>query len=645
MAVTTSLVNLPIDNLFTVSELTLDTQNMNSIPVPDSSDLFFEVDSSYRLKSGDLLGCTISEIHPAWYYSGFDYNSPFLRGQATFRDTASAKGETAFVEISNPKLELKKTTLETVECMTNINFDNGIPVQYSGIRTADRTIPTVFGGQCSSAAVSFNILAPTEIELTVASTLTEEAQFSFPVSSPRLGYMTIWGEIGEESTLPTGAVVGLVKVKSEVKFDASLGKWKSPAVEKLFTEPTHHFEYEQPQIGGSTGGYPPDPAWFLNVRDTLETIPQYVAMKNWLDGEDTEFFKFGYQHSASIVGTGIFVFQQKKTGTLPWAQLQDGYTVRRTFNAEDLPDTLVLEDAIDLTAFRSNFLNQVQGSGGGLTALPAKAVLPVCASDLQVRKKMDTTMYAGISDPLALYPIRTPSAMLQVTPLYIPQQADYHCWTPQQTYTQAYRLHNIHNYGLDDSTSLWMKGVSDYLRLHSNTGRAMATTPSRFASAHIMEVTDWRSAINSCALYLKQKFGFAFSLSKTQWRELIGTSGGSSVYRYWAGYYANWGFVNEPAARLTVGQNSTTSEPTVIPVHPYMSVMCIGKLPAGTPAGTYKFKPFRTYTIVPGALDARNAEYLKVEVTGQIKGDRTALPYWGLNIITFLTARYKWVIG
>ncbi len=647
-------VKIPTDSLFHVSSLSVSAEHMTPRYVPGIAEPMYELNSSYRLKGGELLACDISAIHPAWYYSGLDFNSPFIEGSATFRANALDKGETAFIEIANPKLLSKTSTLASEECMTGVNFDENIPVSYSGFVYLDRPVPSVLGAHCTSANVNFTVIAPTEIEIKVTAPLTEEVHFSFPVSSPRLGYITIWGQTGEESTLPTGAVLGLVKVKTEVKFASALGQWKNEAVKKLLCEPTHYFQQEQFRVGGRINVAPDNPAWFDDLRDTLELTPHYVALENWLDGEDTEFYKLGYQHMTATVGTGIFVFQTNKVGTIPWAQVTEGYNTRRNVTADTLGDTVTLEETLDMSEFRQNFLAQIQATGGGLTSIPAQSILPVCAADLQVEKRADVEFFASISAPASLYPLHTPQRAMQVTPLYIPQQGGYHCWAPAQTYRQAYRLHNLQGYNLEESTNLWLKGDNSFLNItdvsttssHTGGGGELPSgdVPMRFHNSHEIPVTSWAEAISSCAPYLKSKFGFTMRRHRHDyWQQAY--TGWSGYWRMYADFRANWGFINEPTTEFTIGVNSTTANPTVIPVHPYMTTMCIGKLAAGTATGTYLFKPFASYSKVLGALDAKGSKFAKVETTGDIKGDRTILPYWGLNIITISTSFISWTIG
>lgn len=631
-----TVVMRPVDNLFRVSGLAVDSSKMKTISVPGMNEPIYEVASAYRLRSGDLLTAQIDEVHPAWWYSGEDYNSLTLDGTCTFRANPSDKGEQAYIRIPNPKLEMKSSNLSNIELNRGLSRDMDIPVQYSGTTVVDST-PTVISAQITSADVVVHILSPVEFEIEVLNTLSEEVHFSVPVSSPRLTNSTIWGEIGDESTLPTDAVVGLVKIKTEAKLTTENGLWKDDEARRLFTMAPYTKNLITLNTTSASG-----PTWYQNILPLIEAEQPYKDFEAFVERPDTSFYKLGYEQSTVTAGTGIFVSHTNQARVIPWANMTEGYAISRNIPAADLTDELTLREALDFSAFRTNFLDLI-GTGGGLTRVENGHILPVAAADLQAIK-LASAMYSPIDDSRAIYPNKTPSIIDQVTPIYIPAQSGYHCFTPAQTYTQGFRIHQLTSRNLDETVSLWMTADSGTFQIYGTGGNGnsapVLTHTDRFQNKAELQAMGWSSMAFHLPFF-KRRFGFSYGLRVYSYNRWISTSATRTFYNYHGAY----GFINDPTSNFTIGAASTATDPTLIPVYSVMSNMCVGKLAAGTAAGTYKFKPFKTYTIMGGVLDARNPVYNRTEVLASIEGDRTNIPYFGLNIITIETSKIRWIIG
>lgn len=625
-------VSLPIDNLLRIANLVVDASLMTALSVPGMPALVYEIESSYRLKNADLLSVLIDELHPAWWYSGEDFHTPLLPGTSIFRANPADKGIAVKINIPNPKLDIKSTTLDNIEFNEGVSRDFDIPVQYSG-SSQDDIAPTVITNHITSPNVKIRKLSPIELEIEVTGPLTEEVQFSLPISNPRLTASTVWGETGDESTLPVGAVVGIIKVKTEVKLTTENGMWKDQDARRLFTAAPFSVS-NMANNAGSSG-----PAWFYTLEADLKATDLYVAAEAFLLRDDLSFYKLGYQHSTCVVGTGIFVFDKNQVGTVPWANVAEGYTYGKSFNASTLNDTLSLREALDFTDFRSNFLS-LAGTGGGLTKIANKRVLPIVAADIQAIK-LEESAYAPLQNVVALYPNKTPSAAMQVTPLYITAQTGYHCYTPPQTYRQGFRIHQIDSRNLDEEVLLWLQCDPDLTSIHGHEGYSISV-PDRFLGQEAISTTSWAESSNLLS-YFKHMFGFSFARQLHVYTRTFG-SGASSYTVTYHDYFGMYGFINQPTASFTIGMNSEASAPSVIPTYSVMSTMCIGKLAAGTPVGIYKFKPFSSYTTAVGSLDAREPLHVKLEMTAQIEGDRTDVPYLGLNIITIDTQKYRWTV-
>ncbi len=633
-------VNIPLDDTFRVSKISLENEQIEDIYVPGMEGSVIESPSSYIAKGKGNLNIPIEWVHPAWVYSGENYFDPFLVERALFRDSLVAKGLRKPLQIENQKQTNKITSLEDLIPSYFTDYDEDIPVTYTGANFGPTDMPTVVSEWVSSPdAVQIELDAATEATFTIPNNLTEAVRFMIPVASPRAFGNTVWGAVGDESTLPAGAMAGLIKVKHEVKLSAKKGAWLLPP-EHLLRQYLNSaatsvvLESQQSNVMSSTGNYPAAPSWFTDPMEWLVGTPAHeflLALTN-LHNSAEAYHNLGYEISTSTVGTGIFVKDQNKVYALPWRSAVQGVGAKKTFtNSGTNPTASVpFSTIMDCSDFANILFTQLNSQ---LPLLPESTVLPVAASDLLVTRTHDMFRAPSIADT-SLYPYHLPQVGVSVTPLFIPASSEFHCFLPRPTYSQAWASNLIRYNSLEDNLNLNLTIPAEWCSWYPY--QTTGDLQQYVLPENRMEVVFPDSPMNP--VHAKNVFQMFYRKWETQHTANVGSP---AVKYYYRQCFVEAGFKNTGIG-LTVGEDSTLADPTLVPTVNDVSMMLVGEFPAGTPAGEYKFKPFATYTTMEGFLDAVNPTYLPSTASTTLINEATDVPYLGLNLITTQMKKFRW---
>lgn len=633
-------VKIPMDDMFRVSKISLQNDQIEDIYVPGKEGSVAESPSSYIAKSKGNLHIPIEWVHPAWLYSGENYFDPFLKGVALFRNSLVSKGLRKPLQIENVKLTNQVSSINDLIPNRYADYDDGIPVTYTGTNLGPTDFPSIVSEWMSTpGAIGVDVDAATEFTFTIPETLSKKVQFLLPVSSPRAFGNTIWGEVGADSTLPTGAFAGLVKIKHEVKLSAQKGAWLLPP-EHLLRQYLNSaaastvLEAQQTALLSSTAGYPAAPSWYNNPMEWLEgtSAQTFLTALSNLHNASSAFYALGYEISTTTVGTGIFVKDQNKVYTLPWRSAVQGIGVKSTFtNSEANPITAVpMTSIMDCSSFLTSLFSQLSSQ---LPLMPQATVLPVAASDLFAKHTYNMFRAPTIADT-SLYPYQLPQLGMSVTPLFIPASEDSHCFTPKATYSQAWASNLIRYNNLDTDLNLKVTVPAEWCSWYpyQNT----SDLQQYILPANRMEIVYPDSPVNP--VHCKNIFEMFYRKWETRSTASIGTP---STKYYYSQYFIEAGYKNSKVG-LTIGEDSTPADPTLIPSLADVSMMLVGEFPAGTPAGEYKFKPFTSYSVMEGFLDAVDPIYLPSTATTTLINEATDVPYLGLNLITTQMDKFKW---
>lgn len=622
-------VQKPLDDLFRITKTQLLVDDIQETRVPGVEGSVIEAESSYVLKARNMFGFPIDSVHPAWLYSADDYKVPDLKGDVIFRMGKVGKGLKLPLFIPNVKQDTLVTSLAGTPTNPGVEVSNQVPITYTGevFPSSVDTSPNILTAQLDTTKFRIVEKSPTEWEIHVLAELTVDTSFSIPISSPKLGNFTIFGEVGTDSNLPEDAVVGIVQARTEAKLSAEHGTWLVTGDDlAALSKGTSTLLSNSTTVYTSPGATPGEPAWYTNFVDLVQQTPQWLRIKTLADN-DTPYYALGFISKTSTCGTGIFISNQNKVNVLPWKYSANGIQITREFiNTKTLQaSTTSVASLLDCSSFIDAIKQTVSYE---LVPVPAGTVLPIVANTLQVTA-VNPTLVRNTTARTFLYQYPTYKYTCAVTPLFSPTSMDSHMYVPELVLKATRRWHNIQYNQLNSNIDLYLRVKATLPTIHDDgCPHDILDAPGIF-----LTVPD-----NPCLGKDKDQMGF----TKTKTYNMVPHTNNNGTH---TGDYHTWtasaSWVNAPVLP-TIGAHTTPTLATATPGISITTMLLVGFFKAGTAAGVYSFKPFSSHTNLRGALDAKTAEASSYNKVATIRTESTELPYLGLNIINIQTPKYKW---
>jgi len=636
-------VGNPTDDLMRISRVeVLDVEDAREVILPTVSGTVFMAPSAYVYKMENLFAFPIDEMNPVWLYTAADYNRAELDGEVIFRQTKDVVGVRLPMTFLNKKYESLSPTMSGEGMNLGSMVIDNIPINYIGSRTAPDELPSITQHMVPDD-IRINQESLTEYEIVVLNDLDEDTFFMTPVTNPKHGSLTSFGEFGTESEMPEGAVVGLVKVKTEAKITRSGGCYLVTGAERSALEaPSMTLHSDTTTIGGQL----PEP-WFTNPFPTLRSYPQWQTIHTMVQ-EQREIYSAAYETSTTSVGVGIFVRDVNQPAVLPWSSAASGIMTKHRFvqNPNDIKRTVKVRELLDCTEFIARFRDSLRFE---VRSAPVGACIPITAADVQIAQTWPENGIGPLTDLNMLYPYPVEGAFfvnVQTTPLALPMMAAYHCYTPMQVYRCGRRVSMLHTQSpnADINLIVTMPPIDEWQETTNSAGQG-SMIPRNITSSPGLHDGD---LLNPIGDFSKDWWGFNFYRDTRTWDDgyRVTWSNRNGSGSYWVSVWRTTstlrGWWWNPQSDLTFGEETTSGNPTAIPIMCNMTLVLTGLLPAGTPAGTYKFKPFRRYVQTRGALNAVNPQFESTDIVGYPVSNSTMVPYIGLNIITAIIGKYNW---
>lgn len=595
--------------------------------------------NSYTLKQGDIIALKIIATHPAWLHSGLHYDDDSVRLTASFRQHQSDLGVPANVFVPNSKKAGQARSMAGASTPSSISqmAMNNIPIHYYG-EALDTKKPgqsgykTFLSKIIDEDEIEVTCLSPFEYEIEVKSNLSKDQWFYIPVSSAKGMSNTTWGKMGYESTLPSGATAGLIKMRGEALLDAKSGKYIVTGDQlKAITQTTSTLLYRT----GSMPGQIAD-TWYAQVETTIfESLPHYQIIKDMVDNE-TEYYACGYKTGCTTVGTGIFVKDTNKPCTLSYGKSGAGIK-HKQITTQDAT-TIKTAKMGDLLDCGDQYFEQVAKVGLEADYLPDGIVIPFCAAELEYVSNRDGPVgsFRMPTDQQYNYTYMYHNTLLSssVTPTYIPPSDGQHCYSPAINFNASTKVTIIQAYDLEDEVDLTLKAHYSWTLATVNgyaNDKADQYVPKRITGDPTMGYGNRNNPVNG---YDRDQFGY--HIGKRQYV----TGGGLQPYVWHGEAFINW---CNPSMNPTVGLDSTSNTKTHNVVFGGMIMAFVGFFPQGTPAGTYLWKPFWSVETSPDCLSVVHSEYLPTAMQAQLKPATTMAPYLGMNILTSEGPSVDWL--
>lgn len=588
--------------------------------------------TSYLLKGGDAIGIQVTAIHPAWYYSGLNYDDGYLCLLGRFQHYNSDAGVEASIFVANSKYTTTAYTHAGIvePSSTGYQMMDDIPVHYYGKSVAqkkpqDPGYNTFLTKQIDEDFIRVTCLSPWEYEIEVLQDLEEEQCFYIPETCAKGLPNTVWGKIGTDSTLPYGASCGLIKIRSEALLDAMAGcNLLTGAQLAAVTMP------DKSVFKNSYSNTSGHPAWMLNLRSTtFEGLEQYQVLKSIVD-TNVPYYALGYKMGCCTVGTGIFVRNGNIVGALSFGQATNGISYKR--RATQSPSSNKAKFTIGEMLDCEDYFKDVARAGSDTEKLPVGSVIPFSASELQFESKKDNPEpYQAPINPSYKYAYIFHNTLLPVaiTPTYIPNAATITCYMPRIQNSTSTIVSMIQVRDLNDEVDAYLYPDSSWL---------MYDDPEILPKIKPYGTMNYVGLENPTNGMHRDIWGFAI---KSHMDERPVTDGyGHYLYTIYSGSAEiKW---HNPTMNPTTGSDANSGNYTNNVMISGIVMAFVGSFKAGTPKGKYLYKPFETVQTSAGCLVSIDPEYKVSPSIAKLKPETTMVPYLGQNIITAETANIDW---
>lgn len=472
-------VSVPSDSLYKLGGLSISAldncRDMTSV----TSGRVVVAPTAFTVKKDSLFSVEISAMHPGWYYTGLQYSTEASDLYVKIQQSLSDVGVNGSISVPNPKADSLKQSLigELMPIRADLAVMDNIPLHYYG-QPIDTKLPsdttknnTFLTQVIDENFVKVTMQSPYEFEIEVVASPTEDQWFYIPVANPKGLSSTIWGKVGNESTLPVGACAGLIKVYSEALLDTSLGGYTVTGDELAAVRRTSeqmvatlqysvgewwadtsseddHFsqfgQYYQYNLGSET----PDEVKKAFV-ETFLNIPS-VSTLSKLISEQKPWYAMGYRTRACTVGTGLFACNRANadgvatTSIYPYGNTFTGLVYSRDYSPNLSAPTYEIRmgDMLDC----GDFLESVAKMGQITQDVDVGTVLPLCAADIQYKSHLGGPTGSYNIPDAVMYRYGQPSfegTTVLTTPLYLNREAGYHCYIPRLSFTESTRFHML----------------------------------------------------------------------------------------------------------------------------------------------------------------------------------------------------------
>lgn len=596
--------------------------------------------SSYALKYNDILSMKVCGIHPAWMLSGLHYDDDYVKLHTIFRKHNADLGEVANVFIPNPKKDTQEDSRVggTMPATSEIHMNNYVPIHYYGEpfetkKPGQSGYKTFLTKIIDEDEIEVRQLSAMEYEIEVKNDLADDQWFYIPVSNTKGLPNTIWGKIGNESTLPKGATAGLIKMRAESVLMAKYGYYLVTGDElAILCQSTITLYQNRQRVPGQN-----PPGWFSNLEGSiLESLPEYQTLKNMVDNS-TEWYVCGYQTGCTTMGTGLFVKDENKVSVLSSGLTESGIKYQTHFSQNrGMPKTkCTFGEFLDCG---DRYFEEVAKAGMLATHLPDEIIVPFSASELELDIPNESYIpkdYRFPIDPTYPYAYAyygTPK-YAYFSPTYTAVNDTQFCYTPELFHVRSTIVSMMHIKSLEDEVNLALIADPSWLIPTVNsyvTPRGELYVPHRIKEDHSMDYTDRHQPTRG---YDLDQCGFHVGKN--------GSSSGSNLTGY---YWSGSGIINwvNPVINPAVGYNSARNLYTHNAMAGGTVMAFVGSFPKGTKAGTYMWKPFQNTQISPGSLSVKRSEFIPSTVISKIKPATSLVPYLGMNIITAEIPTVMW---
>lgn len=601
------------------------------IYVESKNQYVIECPSSYSMRSLPLIQFPVSQTFAQWLYSPDRITDRYVQMTTQFKTANNPyeQGVYSGLAVENIKFNnIFSGVSAAISPTTGQNSTVDPTTIYTGRfestvrRSGEEELTSVMTPYISSEHVNVvvNPDEATDITITVSTTLTAPCIIAIPVSNVLLGNNTVYGEVGNDSTLPSGACLGIISVLAEsILYGGELGAYiLSDANNTLLKQTQQLLRYT---VTTSTSGAPSVPA------ATDYDFPVAALVTDLIES-NRPYYACGVKRAIRTIGTGVFAYgtasQGTKIGVLPWGMAMGSGISKTTLipNARvsiDTPafSTMTQRELLGLEDFLSVVAENV--NPGNIAELSEKTWIPFCTPEIQLTVTALAT--AGGCYPVnaggvlqAPHPVFNGTA--KVTPLFVPQYIN-NCKSHGSTIWNNASMLDRQESLLDLDTPLDV-----VIRMPSNADFRQKSTvlQTRYSGSYSQSASF--DKLDNCA---RRYFGLSYQLISTPIT-------GSTSTRH----------------AVTIEWLASDAEPTVgkegayIPLVSAMSNMLIGVLPAGTPAGTYRYKPFKRYTQVPGSFDPTFL-YETISATSHLTSDKNDLPLIGRNLININRSNVNWM--
>lgn len=590
--------------------------------------------SSYKLKAGDAFGIQITAVHPAWFYSGLNYDDDYLNLTGRFQHYNSDIGIDANIYVANSKRGTMAYSQAGVLLPGSISYQmmDEIPVHYYG-KSIDSKKPqdsgynTFLTRQIDEDFIKVTCLSPWEYEIEVLQDLPTEQWFYLPDSCAKGLPSTMWGKIGDESTLPAGAACGLIKVRSEALLDAAAG-CNLLTGEQLQAVTMLDRTLFKDSYSNTTG----HPAWMVNLTSTtFQGLDQYKTIKAIVDAGNP-YYACGYKMGCCTVGTGIFVRSKNITSALSFGQATNGISYkRRVLQDSGAPKAkYTVGELLDCEDFFSSLAHACNDT----EMLPIGAVIPFSAAELQFEsKKANPEPYqAPIYAPYKYtYMFHNTLMPVAITPTYIPNAATITCYMPKLQNEASTIVAMIRAIDVNEEVDAFLYPDSSWL---------LYDDPAILPKIKPNGGMNYTGTVNPTNGLHRDIWGFAIKHSQGETPHYT-YNGNYSYTTYYGSAEITW---HNPSMNPTTGQDADANNYTNNVIISGIIMAFMGVFPAGTPKGKYLWKPFESTQTAAGCLVAINPEYRASPSVAKLKPETTMVPYYGLNIISAETANIDWSI-
>lgn len=588
--------------------------------------------TSYKLKAGDTIGIQITAVHPAWFYSGLNYDDDYLNLLGRFQHYNSDIGVDANIFVANSKRGTMSYTQAGASTPGSVGYQmmNDIPVHYYGKSVAQKKpqeagYNTFLTRQIDEDKIKVTCLSPWEYEIEVFDNLEDEQWFYLPDTCAKGLPSTVWGKIGNESTLPKGASCGLIKVRSEALLDAASG-CNLLSGEKLAAVTMVDKTLFKNSYHNTTG----HPDWMQHLFDvTLPGLDQYRTLKSIIDSGEP-YYACGYKMGCCTVGTGLFVRNGNVAGAMSYGQASAGVAYRRRVmqTAGATKATYKVGEMLDC----EDYFESLAHIGGDTEQLPLGAVIAFSAAELQFDSKKDNPepYQAPIYQPYKYtYVFHNTLLPVAITPTYIPNADTITCYMPQLQNNTSTIVSMIQVRNLDDDVDAYLYPDSTWL-MYDDPEILPKIKPN--GDMRYVGVTDPTGGLH------RDIWGFAIKHSQSEQAHYY-DNGGYMYTEYWGSAEITW---HNPTMNPTTGMDADAENYTNNVLISGIVMAFIGVFPKGTHRGKYLWKPFESVQTASGCLVSINPEYKASPSTAKLKPETTMVPYIGHNIISAETANIDW---